>query len=205
MPSNSFEQINFEDNTFSLIKAKLLVTMSDEAFHDNPNIEHLTFKVTQKFYNETTDTRGYVAISETLKIVVLAFRGTHGDTNWLNNLNIKRDKFPKVGRLFFKPKVHSGFLKGYKSIKNAVTLTIDQLVQQYPTHKFMITGNSLGGAIASIAAIDLYHLFSQLEHEITHYVFGSPRLGNRSFARELNKKYRDCYRIVNNDDVVPFL
>ena len=132
MPSNALKQIDLDDNSFSLNKAKLLVTMSDKAFHDNPDVEPLTFKVLKKFFCEITDTRGFVAISESLQAIVLAFRGTHGDTNWLNNLNIKRDKFPKVGRLFFKPKVHSGFLKGYKSIKNAVTLTIDQLVQQYP-------------------------------------------------------------------------
>jgi predicted lipase len=205
MPSNALKQIDLDDNSFSLNKAKLLVTMSDKAFHDNPDVEPLTFKVLKKFFCEKTDTRGFVAISESLQAIVLAFRGTHGNTNWLNNIDIRRDKFPQVKKFFFKPKVHSGFLMGYKAIREEVTTTMSNLVQKYPTYKFMITGNSLGGAIASIAVLDLYPLFSRLEREITHYVFGSPRPGNRWFAKELNKKYSDCYRIVNDDDVVPFL
>lgn len=61
------------------------------------------------------------------------------------------------------------------------------------TKKLYITGHSLGGAMATIAA-------SRLKDKATClYTYGSPRVGSRTFVKSFDVPH---YRHVNNNDVV---
>ena len=54
--------------------------------------------------------------------------------------------------------------------------------------------HSLGAALATICA-------SRLDaHEL--YTFGSPRVGNRAFVKEMKNDGIQHYRFVNNNDIV---
>jgi hypothetical protein len=57
------------------------------------------------------------------------------------------------------------------------------------------TGHSLGAALATLAA-ERYRNVAGL------YTFGSPRVGDRAYPKQLRRLHIDSYRFVNNDDVV---
>ncbi|VFQ98069.1 unnamed protein product [Cuscuta campestris] len=93
--------------------------------------------------------------------------------------------------------VHSGFLSAYDSVRTKLISLIKQAVGYVdddlePTPKWYVyvTGHSLGGALATLLALELST--SQLTKHggcisVTVYNFGSPRVGNKKFAELYNK------------------
>jgi triacylglycerol lipase len=50
-------------------------------------------------------------------------------------------------------------------------------LDKYPTAEIFVTGHSLGGALAVLAAVDIKHNISP-ESEVILYTYGQPRVGN---------------------------
>jgi len=58
------------------------------------------------------------------------------------------------------------------------------LAKQYPAAPIVVTGHSLGGALATFAVLDL---LNNLSNSLGLFVsFGSPRVGNSNFANFFN-------------------
>lgn len=70
----------------------------------------------------------------------------------------------------------------------------------------MVTGVSLGGALAALASYDLnMYLKSQgTSLSFIFYTFGQPRIGNYYLVREINKKIT-IFRVVDAADPVPHM
>lgn len=66
----------------------------------------------------------------------------------------------------------------------------------------MVTGHSLGGALASLASIDIKNSFGITPKVIT---FGQPRIGNQNLANYLSEMIPKTYRVINYADIVPHL
>ncbi len=133
-------------------------------------------------------------IAEKGRSVYLVFRGTRTATEWIHNLKIKMEAFdqPNFG------KIHEGFLKSYRDIREALLIdisTIDKLKSLY------VSGHSLGGVLATLAAAEIqkHHI-----HKVTAiYTFGSPRIGDKNFAKTFNALFPDnSFRIANTADIV---
>ena len=60
--------------------------------------------------------------------------------------------------------------------------------------KLYITGHSLGGGMATLAA------GRQQQRCVYLYTYGSPRVGNKEYGFNFNV---NCYRVQNNNDIVP--
>eukprot|EP00475_Leptophrys_vorax_P020857 TRINITY_DN2860_c0_g1_i2.p1 TRINITY_DN2860_c0_g1~~TRINITY_DN2860_c0_g1_i2.p1 ORF type:complete len:203 (-),score=59.85 TRINITY_DN2860_c0_g1_i2:588-1196(-) len=97
--------------------------------------------------------------------------------------------------------VHSGFLDMYHIHRDAVIKYLFEVVAQYPSYEVRITGHSLGGALATIMALDVT-LNYQLPN-VKLMSFGSPRVGNYEFAVAFNRTSIQHYRLVNEKDPVP--
>ncbi|KAK4530913.1 hypothetical protein CCYA_CCYA06G1770 [Cyanidiococcus yangmingshanensis] len=100
-----------------------------------------------------------------------------------------------------RPRVHEGFLTSYLSIYQEVELEVTRRYKSNP-RPILISGHSLGGALANLAAL---HLAIRLELNDTSMMlttFGSPRVGDLYFARLLDFMVPIHFRVTNAADAV---
>ena len=83
---------------------------------------------------------------------------------------------------------------------------VQQLTQEYPNAKIIMTGHSLGGVLATYAALDIKRFIAPQAH-IIFYTFGSPRPGNDLFADFVMTVFPDGQysRITHYKDLVPHI
>lgn len=168
--------------------------------------------------NVSTDTQVAIWRDSSRRRLVVAFRGTE-QSRWKDlrtdlmlvpaGLNPER----LGGDFKQEVQVHSGFLGAYDSVRNRIMTLIKYAVgyqdeenaQNIPRWHVYVTGHSLGGALATLLALELSS--SQMSKSglifVTMYNFGSPRVGNRRFADIYNEKVKDSWRIVNHRDIIP--
>lgn len=157
----------------------------------------------------------------------IVFRGSESRTDWRSNIRFIRDLFtiqamsgdrasareilpvdeinPSTGTYDLAPdapraQLHEGFTNAYRSIQDRIH---DYVRQQRPG-SVTITGHSLGGALATLCAIDI-QLTYQGNHPVEIYTFGAPRVGNSDFQTLYDANVSDSFRIVNGLDIVPGL
>ncbi|MEO0852711.1 MAG: lipase family protein [Cyanobacteria bacterium J06648_11] len=98
-------------------------------------------------------------------------------------------------------KMHGGFVNAYFSVREQ----IHQLVRDRDLDRITTTGHSLGGALATLCAVDLQYNFSEKVTQIEAYTYGSPRVGNEGFRSSFNQRVPNSYRFVHGMDIVPAL
>ncbi len=143
-------------------------------------------------------TQGFVARRG--PVVVVAFRGTEplNAHNWLTDANYHQQKLPEVPGL-----VHAGFATALGAVSAELLSAVKQLVQGESTRIF-VTGHSLGGALAVLAAAQL-HFRSRFKIAGV-FTYGQPRLADPEFSAAYNAALGDVtFRYVNDVDVVPHL
>ncbi|CAN1759964.1 Probable feruloyl esterase A [Linum perenne] len=167
--------------------------------------------------NESTDSQVAIWRDSALRRIVVAFRGTE-QLKWKDvvtdlmlvpaGLNPERigDDFKE------EVQVHTGFLSAYDSvririisiIKAAIGYEEDAADPPLKWHVY-ITGHSLGGALATLLALELSssRLAGRGAISVTMYNFGSPRVGNKRFAEIYNQKVKDSWRVINHRDIIP--
>jgi len=145
-------------------------------------------------YNEfawfdTDGTQAFACRKSNANNIFIVFRGT--EPNQMKDILADVKAWRKPARE--KGLVHFGFAQ-------ALDKVYDNIVQWLSEQKLdgerniTCTGHSLGAALATIMA-------SRLDaNEL--YTFGSPRIGNRAFVKEMNNDGIEHYRFVNNNDIV---
>ena len=78
-------------------------------------------------------------------------------------------------------KVHNGFYEQFVALRPAVEAFISKSVAETSVEDILITGHSLGGAVASLLAASLAPNFEN--HAIRVVTFGSPKPGNLRFQK----------------------
>jgi predicted lipase len=63
---------------------------------------------------------------------------------------------------------------------------VSKLINKYPTTSILATGHSLGGALSTIAGIELKRIFNGINIELHNY--GCPRIGNVHLAKHIHNK-----------------
>ena len=133
-------------------------------------------------------TRAYLATSADL--AVLVFRGTDSLADWGVDLSAERVQMPGAAAGV---RVHSGFLRAFQADREAIADAVATYVA--PDLGLYITGHSLGGALAQLAAALL-----DRDTLAACYTFGSPRVATLAFDRLVKAPH---YRVVNGWDLVP--
>jgi len=132
------------------------------------------------------------ALIEHEDYLCIAFRGTNEIEDWLDNINAFSTK-----ELF--GEFHRGFWNSVEDIWNPIDTKVRDLQQQRKRPIFL-TGHSLGGAMATIAAARFIHEDKPFTNV---YTFGQPRAMTRDTARIFNSECKSrFYRFHNNNDIV---
>jgi len=141
--------------------------------------------------------------------IFVVFRGTREEPEWYNNFRFKFNQKPFLNN-FKLGQVSRGFDKIYTrpSINNK-SLAIGEVVQKILNDsskcpqdaQVFITGHSLGGALATLATLDIA-TNTKFKKPIL-YTFASPRVGNPKFAAHFASL--ECYRVANSEDIVTTL
>ena len=130
--------------------------------------------------------------------MIIAFRGSVDTANWILNLKTVRTSYPLCDDC----SVHIGFNQGFNSVKAQVEQHINYLHSLYRHDRIMLTGHSLGGALAVMAAAYLQSVYGHVEQL---YTMGQPRVGNDKFAAFMTTFIPNTFRIVHYADQVPHI
>lgn len=165
-----------------------------------PNVKYISkTDEGESIFSKGADTQAFVAGND--QLIMVAFRGTEPDSgnDWKTDFRcikhcVTLDSHRKVH-------VHRGFW-------HALDLAWGELMEHIRTFRnqeqpIWITGHSLGGALATLAAFRLTQEGLPFQGL---YTFGQPRVGGWNFSKAFNKSHRHkVFRFVNNNDFVTFV
>ena len=177
-----------------LSKEVYLTTSDDDQMPDKTKILKNLQEDDEKFVSVTGADKNsaQAALVEHKEYLCMVFRGTNELSDWLDNINA----FP-TKELF--GEFHRGFW-------NSVADVWEPIYEKYQTLReekkrpLFITGHSLGGAMATIAAAKLVHEDKPFAGV---YTFGQPRTMTRDTSLIFDAKCEPrFFRFHNNNDLV---
>jgi triacylglycerol lipase len=132
-------------------------------------------------------------VLESAEYSVIAFRGTVSALDWITDAIARQVDYRFVqggGR------THQGITDIYTSLRTRLFAAAWSLPKDKPLY---VTGHSLGGALAVLAAPDLAANAGIVP---AVYTFGAPRVGDWRFRLLFNKLVPEAYRWQNAHDLV---
>jgi hypothetical protein len=128
----------------------------------------------------------------------IAFRGTSTSKEMRENMN-----YAQVPFLGTEARVHRGFLRTYETLHQADVLKAAARAWEHG-HTLVISGHSLGAAIANMAALDVAAHYPDLT--VVVYAFAPPKQGDAAYARMLSStRNLTAHQLINMDDLVTSL
>jgi hypothetical protein len=129
--------------------------------------------------------------------ITIAFRGTDGAADWLNDFLAWQTNSP-----YSKGKVHMGFLSSINNLEEPMLKKLDELLSANQNANINITGHSKGGALAALMGLAIRKKNADLLQRMLIVSFGAPRLGDNEFCSDYNVLH---YRYESFLDLVPHL
>ena len=160
----------------------------------------------------------FVACDRTTAAIYVVFRGTANIGNVFSDLNVALLEMPWLAATCASEKTeqpeapadmngivkgHAGFVELYLSLRPLVLEATLRAQTRAQAGEFAsalsepavyATGHSLGGALATLFALDMASTLSQLRV----YSFGSPRVGDEAFARSFDRRVPNSFRYALN-------
>lgn len=128
---------------------------------------------------------------------IVTFRGTVTDKDCIADAEIFQTGFAFApGRL----RTHDGFTAVYRSLRDKVMEALGAIPPEVPLY---VAGHSLGGALATLLALDVAVNLPPRKPAV--YTFASPRVGSPLFVTAFNREIDSSLRVVNVHDLVPRL
>jgi triacylglycerol lipase len=185
---------------FTTARASWLAQIADRAYETNREtarswlLQHNQTNV-QFFDVPGTNTQAFLSWGD--GVALLAFRGTEKNlTDWTTDAKFELVDATAHG---LPGKIHHGFAAALESVWPALLTALNGLKNQRVL--LHVTGHSLGGALATLAALRLTRLRTLPVQSV--HTFGSPRVGDETFATAFDAALAGrAYRIVNNEDLV---
>ncbi|KAM3380535.1 hypothetical protein P3S68_006108 [Capsicum galapagoense] len=180
-------------------------------------------------YEEKATTQAFVLQDKNVgpELIIVAFRGTEffSSDDWISDFDLSWYEIPGMG------KVHARFMKALGLQKNRgwpkdIEQTINnqpspayyflrkllkQILEKNEKARFVVTGHSLGGALAILfpAILGFHEETWLLKRLVGVYTYGQPRVGDEIFVEymkgKLAKHEVPYYRVVYCNDLVPRL
>jgi triacylglycerol lipase len=191
-------------NLFDKRTAIFLAAVCSQTYHQFDNNDG-TFIVPRNYQmSSSIKAASFIGVEERFGFIlesndriILAFRGTNTGSDWISDVIARQNPFVFVRDVGL---VHRGFLDIYRSARKQILASLSKL----PSHKQLyITGHSLGGALATLCAVDVA-LNTKFKAPVV-YSYASPRVGSPTFASRFNNLNSNCHRFYNQYDLVPQL
>ena len=144
-----------------------------------------------------TGIAGYASVDDARQEIVVSVRGSNNIRNFITDIVFAK----KSCSLTYGCKVHTGFAEAWDEISYAATSAIREGLTTNPSYRVVITGHSLGGAVANLGAAYL----RKAGYACDLYTYGAPRAGNDKFANFASGQPGKEFRITHEDDPVPRL
>eukprot|EP00656_Telonema_subtile_P037938 TRINITY_DN423_c0_g1_i2.p1 TRINITY_DN423_c0_g1~~TRINITY_DN423_c0_g1_i2.p1 ORF type:complete len:231 (-),score=38.85 TRINITY_DN423_c0_g1_i2:25-717(-) len=150
-------------------------------------------------HDPKTDGRGIVGYDPELKARIIVFMGTNANIKtWIDDILACKEA-PYKAEGCKNCSVHSGFQNTWSGVKAQVYSALDTL----PAGPLYVTGHSLGGALATLCAIDLV-VEKQIVPDVV-VTMGQPRVGGKNFAAFYGQNVKDHWRATHHRDPIPHL
>lgn len=178
-------------------------------------LEHLPgFRLYNVYENKTSNTLGLSGVLPEESLIVVAFRGTRNVENWIHNLKFFMRPYIVLGNRSHKgsenPKdndeeevdakgknecedcaVHTGFYETFESIQPQVRVDVAYLREAYPHYMVLITGHSLGAAIALLSALDFLTFPTSSISYSPPVIPTGKKTPHKKMDREIGKEEKD--------------
>ncbi|EGD73651.1 hypothetical protein PTSG_05361 [Salpingoeca rosetta] len=156
-----------------------------------------------KYVEAASDTHAYLGVDHINEQIVVVFQGTKDTTQEWEDMDAAKVT-PEFKSQPPDVLVHQGFLLGYESIRKELMNAITKKTKKYPTYEVLVTGHSLGGALATLCTVDIATLLQSVT--VHMYTFGQPRVGNFDFVEFFKRlNIASSCRFVHYTDMVPHL
>lgn len=133
--------------------------------------------------NLVTDTQAAIFRDDNAKEIILSLPGTSSVQDFVTDFAfVPLNQTTAAGCTDCR--VHGGFYVAWRSIADEVIAALADLRAKNPGYSTVITGHSLGGALATLAYTDLKA--ANLPVKIA-YTMGSPRVGNPAYANFVDR------------------
>ena len=127
----------------------------------------------------------------------VGFAGTENKTDVNTDVNVKDVRVDSWLRAGETARAHAGFAAMYAQVREAVWKAVQT------SDKVTFVGHSLGGALATLAALDVT---SRAPDKVVNVVtFGAPQVGDDNFVKLFDGRVNLGVRVVNPFDPVPKL
>lgn len=182
--------------SFFLCHCLRLINVAYEKYSQSTVSFPSRYTVFTTLYTKSRVTIGYILLDTLQNRMWIVFRGTLDIKDVVRDVNRKQVlfSFPDVN-------VHQGFFLVYTVFREILLDDIYRLCTQYPTYDCIITGHSLGGALAVLTLWDILNTVPTVQCYCV--TFGCPRVGNQTFVDFLERhSHRStCFRVANTEDL----
>jgi|SRR5579875_735574 len=146
-----------------------------------------------------TNIFGLMGRNATTRTAFVAFRGTDDFDDVLTDLDIIPERYAFLSGFGH---VHSGFQTVYQLVRGSIAANLAATCAG--CDQILITGHSLGAAMAVLAAPDVFvNMPPNIQPGLI--TFAGPRPGLCDFAKAFDNLIKSCFRVVNFLDLVPCL
>ena len=167
--------------------------------------------------------KSVISAKDKVKVSVIVFRGTSKGSEVLQDLKISEERVTLEKRNYVD--AVQGFVEGFEGLMKKTDLPKTISINEKASDGFvLVTGHSLGGALANLMSIDLFENYKSEntvnENRLALFTFGEPRSLTLSSVEKLvrthrcvalptqkpidNNEYDYVYhRYVNHNDIIP--
>ncbi|AGO10613.1 AaceriABR159Cp [[Ashbya] aceris (nom. inval.)] len=175
---------------------------------------------------------GYVAVDHGRQVVILAFRGSSTQQDWFSDMQIHPIAYVPASLSCYNRlveqgvippcidcKVHRGFYRFAKTLSRNFLERIERIYNLYPNYKLVVTGHSLGAALASLCGIELalrgfeplvltYATPRMFNHSLRDWVnalFNTEQIHLESVQKKELQLSKGYFRVVHTRDYIPMV
>eukprot|EP00924_Labyrinthula_sp_SR-Ha-C_P006754 snap_masked-scaffold_29-processed-gene-3.22-mRNA-1 protein AED:1.00 eAED:1.00 QI:0/-1/0/0/-1/1/1/0/303 len=145
------------------------------------------------------DDKGFVGYDAAEDRIVVSFRNSQGLGQLLDGLSYDLVS-PNYGCNGCE--VADNFLAAWGEIDEEILAAIESISNSRGTNDVLLTGHSLGGAMATHTAADLLDRYGS-RFNIIGYTFGAPRSGDGTWAVWFRNNFPNWFRVTNYEDPIP--